>query len=419
MDNNSFLEKRPYSRFKAALIFLFVFIIVICFYPYEFQSCYPKVFPQEGPLLQIVCTLATLIVFTISKRYANLPTKIWPLLIIQLLGFSLCFIVQGQPQVIIVQMIIMTLVIMVLALINATIGLVTFFKYYNRWIMIMAILGTVGWALSIFAGFQPFYAVPDRIDSNREIYNYFLTFSVHDSYNTAMRYSGFFDEPGAMANWGLFALIINKLFVNDKKIELPLIICLIFTFSMGFYVQLLLYYFFFYFKKSNLKQGIVVILATVAVLYFLSTLRESQGVNRTNSIYEMTIGRFTNMFQEGREKKSIVAVDDRRELAQIAKQEFLDNPLFGTSKPIYLGDNIYEPLAMYGLVGTFFIYFPIIWLLVYAYKRGDKSMVNATFIIIIGFLHRPYHRNLLWNLILYGIIIMFVLYRKKKLSTLS
>jgi hypothetical protein len=87
--------------------------------------------------------------------------------------------------------------------------------------------------------------------------------------------------------------------------------------------------------------------------------------------------------------------------------------MFGTNSTEYMGDNIYEPLAMYGLVGAVFVYFPIFWLLFSAYKRGDKAVLRMTIIIFVGFLHRPYHRNLLWNLIIYGIIIMYVLTRRR------
>ncbi len=414
MDRIINIEQVPQrkSKFATAFYFLFALIIIVCFYPYEFQSVYPMVFPQEGPVLQIVLTLAVVIVYLTCRNKARLPNGLWSLLFVQFFGFSLCYIVQGQAQVIIIYLMLVALFVSLLALIHSTIGLVLFFKWYNRWILLMAVLGTVAWFLTNYVGFQPLYVVIDKIDTKREIFNYILTFSVHDSYQTAMRYSGFFDEPGAMANWGMFALLINKLFVGDKKIELPLIVCLLFTFSMGFYVQLILYYLFFYARKNSSKiRGVIVIAVVALVFFFLSTLREEQGVNRTQSVYEMTIGRFTNMFHESRNKNTIVAVDDRSELAEIAKNEFLENPILGTSKQIYLGDNLYEPLAMYGLVGAFLIYFPILWLLFSALRRGDKSMVNAVIIIIIGFLHRPYHRNLLWNIIIYGIIAMYLLYR--------
>ena len=434
------------SKLKESIVFLFVLTIIICFYPYEFQSCYFMVFPKEGPALQVIATLAVVIAYFLClswkrrpagrkkrkirrlvtkrvikrwersnrrERKDHLPGRIFPLLLVQLIGFSLCFIVHGQPQVIIIQIVITTLFISILALLNATIGIVTFFKLYNRWIFLMAALGAFTWALTSFAGFTPFYGVPDLIDNEREIYNYILTFSVHDSSLTAMRYSGFFDEPGAMANWGLFALLINKLFVKDKRIEFPLIICLLFTFSMGLYVQLILYFIFFYTQKNNKKKGLIVIAATVFVFLFLSTLKEGLGANEARSVYDMSIGRFTAMFQEGRENNSIAAVDSRKDISDLAKSEFLAHPIFGTNSTEYMGDNIYEPLAMYGLVGAAFVYFPIFWLLFSAYKRGDKAVLRMTIIIFVGFLHRPYHRNLLWNLIIYGIIIMYVLTRRR------
>lgn len=65
----------------------------------------------------------------------------------------------------------------------------------------MAILGAITWFMVTFMGYGPISIAYDRADE-REIFNYGLTFSKTIQYGfQTIRYSGFFDEPGAMGYW--------------------------------------------------------------------------------------------------------------------------------------------------------------------------------------------------------------------------
>lgn len=64
-----------------------------------------------------------------------------------------------------------------------------------------------------------------------------------------IRYAGFFDEPGTFSLFSIFALILNKVYFNDKNKELLLILVTIFTFSIAFYVTIFLFLFFYVTKK--------------------------------------------------------------------------------------------------------------------------------------------------------------------------
>lgn len=330
---------------------------------------------------------------------------------VQLVGYALCFFVQGKTGAFFYQLLLTAQFLAFLFCINSTIGFVAFFKKYQYWLLIMAAMGALAWGLTEFVGFRPLYFVQDQTDQNRDIYNYLLTFSVHDADHTAMRYAGFFDEPGAMANWGLFALLINKLFINDKRIEIPLIICLLFTLSMGFYAQMILYFLFFYTKKANRGTGILVIAAVAA--FFLVMVKI--GDSGEGGVYDKTIGRIERIISESKEDKGVASVDSRDGNSAVALYEFIHNPLFGTKNTEdYIGDNIFEPLAMYGIVGTLFIYFPFFWLFALARKRKDKDMMKVMIIIFVGFLHRPFHRTLLWSVILFGMTIMYLQLRGRR-----
>ena len=399
MDSSSFV-----SRWKSILVFLYVLFQLIFFYPYEIMPVFFPFWNISGVGFMLVFTSLNFIISsTATSKSKESLKQVFLLSFVQLIGFTLCFINSGQISAIGGKVILILYYCSLLYVLVSTTGLVYFFKLYNRWILLMAILGTITWVLCEFRGLSPLYFVPDPQEEDRFIYNYLLTFSVHDSDTFNMRYSGYFDEPGAMAQWGLFALLINKLTVKEKWIELPLILCLVFTFSMGFYIQLFAYYLLFYANRKNFVYGLFFLLLSLFLLYGLS-LTEGGDFD---FIYQRTFGRFSSMVEQGQQSGSYFAVDDRTDLAKLAYNEFLQNPIFGTTKTdLYVGDNIYEPLAMYGIVGTIFIYFPFLWLLRKSIKNRNVILRNVSIIILVGVLHRPFHTNVLWSFILYSIVLM-------------
>ena len=397
------------SKIKCFFAFLLLLFALLLFYPYEITAVYPFLYPS-GSLtwvaISFVIFTGVFVLFR-NKKIRHLPKKIFLLTIIQLVGYLLSFLSQGKFGAFLYQLLLTAQYLLLLFCVFNTTGFIYFFKKYNIWILIMAVCGTIAWALTEFKGFGPLYFVVDQTDTERNLYNYILTFSVHDSTTTAMRYAGFFDEPGAMANWGLFALLINKLFVKSKKIEIPLIISLLFTFSMGFYAQLILYFLFFYTNKKNRGLGIALL---IGIVLFVSVLKNI-GETDENGIYYKSIGRIERILDEANDSNKVASLDSRSEVSSTALEAFLENPLFGSNKDEYLGDNIFEPLAMYGIIGSLFIYAPFFWLLISSIRRKDKQMLKVMIIIFVGFLHRPFHRTLLWAFVLYSIIAMYILYR--------
>ena len=67
-----------------------------------------------------------------------------------------------------------------------------------------------------------------------------------------LRIAGFFDEPGTMAFFLVFALLINKVVFNSKKNEILILISGFFTFSLAFYIIGFFYLLFFYFNFKSI-----------------------------------------------------------------------------------------------------------------------------------------------------------------------
>ena len=70
-----------------------------------------------------------------------------------------------------------------------------------------------------------------------------LELSPEEAGRMLTRVNGFFDEPGAFAFWGMFALLFNKLMFDNKKLEIIIMVSLLFTFSAAYFVLLPIYFF--------------------------------------------------------------------------------------------------------------------------------------------------------------------------------
>lgn len=395
-------RKRGVGSIKQAIDFLIVLFILLIFYPYEFYSAYLNTPTNLSSLLYISLFALTIgMTLLFSRNKVSIPSVFYIVVLIQCFGYVLCNLAKGNafPTGPIMMSFLAVALIIYL---SSTIGLEGFFKKYNRWILIMAGLGVISLVLvwtGILRVSVPFLDLSD----DEFMYNFFLTFSNHNTADS-FKYCGFFDEPGAMASWGMFALLMNRLFVKDGKLEKVLIILLLATFSLGYYIQLVAYLLFFH-VFHNKKSRVGSIFLIVALLGFYLVLNSFQGTEY-QSIYDNTIDRIESILDDSR--SSGIAVDDREDLTIQARIEFERHPIWGTTADsIEFGNNIYEPLAMYGIVGSFFVYFPFIFLLILSIRRQDRELLECMIVIILGFTHRPFHVNMLSFFIVYSFIAMY------------
>jgi hypothetical protein len=117
------------------------------------------------------------------------------------------------------------------------------------------------------------------------------------------------------------------------------------------------------------------------------------------------IGTSYNLFEDS----------SRAVLMDMAKKSWNTSPWFGIGTPAfygggYMADNPYETLAKDGIIGTFFLYLPIIISLFKGTK--NKNILFATIIFGIGYLQRPFHINFLHYTMLYLFFYIVVLINK-------
>ena len=144
-----------------------------------------------------------------------------------------------------------------------------FIKTYNFWLVFQAVAGSIGFVL-VFAGLlQPLSNFIQMDGRPGYFYGLFTTNAVFEGF---ARNAGFYDEPGSLAGWGIFALLLNKLYINNKKIEYLLLFGLISTLSMAYFVQIPAYLFFFY--KNQRRKIILTMFLFLLILIGLASFNE-------------------------------------------------------------------------------------------------------------------------------------------------
>lgn len=270
-------------------------------------------------------------------------------------------------------------------------GILLFVKSFNYLILLMAIAGTVCFFLVLFEVITPLIEF-SNVDG-RSAYCFGLTCS-NVYMGNIIRYAGYFDEPGAMANWGMFALLFNKLFIKDSRFGKILIVCLLFTFSIAYYIQLVCYIFLF--SKNRVKRACQLLLFGLLIVIGIYQMKDTPY----DRIYQMTIKRF-----EFDETTGSISGDNRTNLAELAKEQFLKAPIFGVGAQKfgeigYMADNPYEILAKDGIVGEIITYLPLLLVLWYGWKKRPEYTV-AVMILFLGYLQRPFHVDFIHPIVLY------------------
>lgn len=384
--------------------FIYVLIVLFCFYPYEFNSVYLPFLPEEVYVTAGLFLILTVFILIVGKCDLSPLRSVMGVVLMQLLGFFMVGIVHMNIFPVLDKSLYLILALALMLLASNRVGMIHFFKKYNGWILLMAILGCVAFLLVELVNYRPLFYVPDRADG-RPIFNYILTFSKSDEFNVGiMRYAGFFDEPGAMAYWGIYALVINRLFIKNKWLETILGIALLLTLSIGYFIQYAAFLLLFHVFGKNKGQTIVLAALIIAVVGWINMTRDTAD----SEIYDRTFGRIESLFNESRESPNTIAVGDRAIYTENAIREFKEHPLFGTPRTdVNVGNNIYETLAMYGVIGSFFILFPFLLLVIWGFKYKDLTLLKCSIVILLGFTHRPFHANILSFFIIYCLLVMY------------
>jgi hypothetical protein len=271
-----------------------------------------------------------------------------------------------------------------------------FLRTYNFWLVAQVVLGTIGFFLVLFGILTPLFEFVE-MDSRPGFC--FGLFTTNTYFANFVRVAGYFDEPGALACWGIFALLFNKLFFNNKKVEVLLCIGLVTTFSLAYFVQLIAYFVLFY--RGSWKRTISLVVLFLGLFFVLSTVSEE--------FYLVTMGRLQYDQTTG-----TIEGDNRSDLTENAKRVFMTSPIFGVGARNlqeysektgdFFGANAYTNLATDGIVGYLVVLLPIVYL--FLQRKKWRELGSAVIVIAIGLLQRPYDSTqFIFPMIIYTLLL--------------
>lgn len=357
--------------FAGLIVLISAFYLMLSGYPYVFN----QLVYLPNLITNVVLTGGLLaIVFLFCNNGFLLPYTFKSCILLQVIACAIFFVIHADTSY--VTRIVYILITYLLFLVaENSIGIKRIVEFNNNWIAIQAVLSLIGFVL-IFIGILHSLSIFENIDGRPSSFYGIATSNV--SYGGFSRMAGFFDEPGALAGWGIYALVINKLFFKNKFVEFSLIIGLISTLSLAYFIQIAIYFCFF--SLNNLKVSI-----PVGVVFFIVMI---WGMRNGGEYFEeLTINRI-EAFQAGED-------NNRTALSNMAEAYFLKSPIIGhgakrIEEIAYMGDNPYELLAKDGILGTFFTYLPLLIILI---KKRRKEVLFSLIILVIGYFQRPFHVN--------------------------
>lgn len=335
------------------------------------------------------------LVYILARNHCRIPKPIALLIFAQCAVWAIYSIIHGFDTSYFTRILMLMITYLFLEL-QMSSGHHEFIKTYNAWLVFQAIAGTIGIVLVLLGILHPIFEFREMDMRPGYFFGLFTTNAYMDG---LIRNAGFFDEPGTLAFWGIYALLLNKLFVNNKKVELLLLFGLLSTLSLAYFIQLILYLCFFY--SGNWKKAIVYILAFFVAIKVLASFND-----------QMDAAIFGRMAYN--EETGTIEGDNRSQLMNVCWDIFKTSPLIGKgaenliaiSKETqqFVGANVFTPLASDGIIGQIIILSPFFYLL--TLRRKNKRFGWAFVILIVGFLQRPYDgTQLLFPLISFSLIL--------------
>ncbi len=277
---------------------------------------------------------------------------------------------------------------------------------------VMLFLSTVAFILAFLGVLEPLSEHFNR--DGRIAYNYIFTFTNSQlslPHGIIMRPAGYFDEPGTLAFFSFYAVMINEIYLKKKNKTLQLVLLTIPTMSMAFFILIFGYI---SYKLIFSLKGILLLITVTIMFSFLGTyMRNNQTSPASVILYRKTFGRFEKDKTTGE-----IQGDNRSELMELSKETFLKNPYWGvgrrdSNKNGFMGANGIFPFARDGIVGGLLYYSPylILWIFycfntLKQYKFNHKEFV--LFILLgINYLQRP---NLADGIDVVCILLLVLLY---------
>ncbi len=354
---------------------IIIVLMQLCMYPYLFFYFWGL--PDTNVVAVFFLVIISFLCL-IKKGKGYIPPAIVIMMACQSIVWLMYFLFYNDTSYL-VRVFLILLAYFSLLLLSKDSSLFSFTKVYCNTIAIQGGLGLIAFILIYLDVISPISSI--SFNDYGDLYEFYgLTFVKVHIGNFA-RINGFFDEPGAFAFWGMFALLFNKMTFDNKKVEIIIIITLLFTFSSAYFILLPLYLFWFY---GNRLKSLILLFVVLAPIAFISV----RFLSTNEGFLKYTVGRFDGGTIE----------TTRFDQAEYTKKIFDKSPVFGigaknldASSGTMSSDNPYEILAKDGIVGMFITYLPLLFIAVFFAKK--REVLGAILIMSLNYLQRPFHIN--------------------------
>lgn len=212
-----------------------------------------------------------------------------------------------------------------------------------------------------------------------------------------IRPAGFFDEPGTLAYYLLFAILINDLTIKNKRYRSILICSGIFTSSIAFYIIMLVYALFYIKKDKFVKFGLYFSVLTMFLVFSFQFL----GSTEQDIIYGSTLGRLESIISPNASSDNFQA-DNRSDLISVAKEGIYDSPLIGQGISYasikgskfygsFMGANILGIFGIHGIIGGLIFSLHVFYYIFTCFKKKNWLTVpqKSCLLFLILLLQRP------------------------------
>ncbi len=367
-------------------------------------SVIPVIFPIPGPQVIVLLFVGIYFLFLLHKKHiSQLPASLSYLIFIQGVFWFLMSVYHADGSYITRIVFLVDTYLLLMCLWNIKEGIYKFVSTYNKVILWMGIGGCVAFLGVMLFNRQPLLEYVNADGRTGYFYGISCTNTKIDRF---IRYSGFFDEPGSMAFWGVFALIYNILYIKNVKIERVLLVSLAFTFSLAYYIQLCVYLL--AFKVKKISTIFIITSVFVGVVVFVNALQDTDY----EIIYRLTLGRL-EFGNDG-----TMTGDNRSGLMENAFEIFFQYPFLGigatafSNLDSYSGDNPITPFAIDGIIGGIFLYLPLLFAFPLCLKQKDSLV--CWIILVIGYLQRPFSCFFIYFITMYLFFIICAYGLRKK-----
>ena len=269
--------------------------------------------------------------------------------------------------------------------------------------IIMCMGGALAFVLTALGIIEQYSIVPRFGRPGGYIYNYILTFSnsvyFYSGYQV-IRIAGYFDEPGTMAFYVVHALLLNKLYKNNRRFELILLISGLFTLSLAYYFSIASYLLLFNVKLQRIRS--------LVVLVFAMFILNSVSVNffKKVDIFSYISDAIGARIELSGEDSNKIFKGDTRTGSMIRDYPlFKEKPLLGrgntegSNSPTIMGFLVND-----GLIGFGFIFMLPLFLMsksIYSYKNRsyfNSVVIRITLLLFMNYIQRPFVTGLLPNM---------------------